>query len=259
MRSRATRVADLSLEADIDLLPTEDGGRSGPVVSGYRPGLWFGETGPTGEPELHSTVLRLTRGHELAPGERGLVLITPLAYETWPHVRPGTRFDVYDAGRAIGAGSLRTIPSRSGAQSELRLALHRALEEWVLERFGERVSLRPRLGKRLEPDLIAWFDDDEGNRHLLVAEVVARKPGRRDVDRLARMMDQHSASLGLVVAFDEPSAAALDAIYRHGTVVLPRNLLAPKIRVVTSRDLTQNGLDLVPTKRQPEALQVVVA
>ena len=229
------------------------------MLSGYRPGLWFGETGPSGEPELHSTVLRLTRGHELAPGERGQVLITPLAYETWPNVKPGTRFDVYDAGRAVGAGSLRTIPTRSGAQSELRTALRRAFEEWVLERFGERVSLRPRAGKRLQPDLMAWFDDDEGNRHLLVADVVASKPGRRDVDRLARMMDQHSASLGLVVAFDEPSAAALDAIYRHGTVVLPLDVRAPKIRVVTSRDLARNELDLVPTKWQPETLELVAA
>lgn len=252
-------MADLSLEADIDLLPTEDGGRSGPVLSGYRPGLWFGETGPSGEPELHSTVLRLPRGRELAPGERGSVLLTPLAYETWPHVKPGTRFDVYDAGRAVGVGSLRTIPTRAGAQSELRTVLRRAFEEWVIERFGERVSRRPRVGKRLEPDLMAWFHDDDGNRHLLVADVVARKPGRRDVDRLARMMDQHSASLGLVIAFEEPSAAALEAIYRHGTVVLPRDLRASKIRVVTSRDLARDELELVPTKRQPETLELVAA
>lgn len=252
-------MADLLLEADVDLLATERGGRRGPVLSGYRPALWFGDTGPTGEPELHSAILRLAESHELAPGERARVLITPLAYESWPRVKPGTPFDIYDAGRAVGTGSLRTIPSRAWAESELRMALHNALEEWVLERFGERVSRRAREGHRREPDLMAWFDDDEGNRHLLVAEVVARRPGRRDVDRLARMMQQLNASLGLVVAFDEPSAATLDAIYRHGTITLPRGLRAPRIRVVTSRDLARNEIELVPTKRQPESLELSAA
>jgi hypothetical protein len=252
-------MADLSLEADLDLLPTERGGRRGPVLSGYRPGLWFGETGLGGEPELHSTILRLIRDDQLAPGERGQVLLTPLAYEMWPQVRPGTRFDVYDAGRAVGTGILRTTPTRSAAQSELRAALHNAFEEWVFERFGELVARRPRLGKRLEPDLVAWFDDAGGATHLLVAEVVARKPGRRDVDRLARMMEHHSASLGLIVAFDEPSATTLDAIYRHGTVTLADDVRVPKIRLVTSRDLARNEIDLLPTKRLPQALELHAA
>lgn len=249
-------MADLSLEAEIDLLPTERGGRRGPVFSGYRPALWFGETGPSGEPELHSAMLRLPRAQQLGPGERGHVLITPLAYETWPPVRPGTRFDVYDAGRAVGAGVLRSTPTRSVAESELRTALHSAFEEWVLGRFGARVERRPRVGQRFEPDLIAWFDDDEGKGHILVAEVVARRPGRKDVDRLARMMDHHGASLGLVVAFDDPSATTLDAIYHHGTVTLARGHWAPRIRVVTSRDLARDDIDLLPTKWQPAALEL---
>lgn len=252
-------VADLSLEAEIDLLPTERGGRRRSLRSGARPALWFGETGPSGEPELHSAILRLRRGDHLAPGERGEVIISPLAYETWPRVKPGTHFDIYDAGRAVGAGMLRTTPSRSVAQPELRRALGSALEEWLVERFGERVVHRPRLGTRLEPDLIAWFDDDQGERHALIAEVVAKRPGKRDVDRLARMIRHHSASLGLLVALDEPSAATLDAIYRHGTVALSPELAAPRIRVVTTRDLARDDIDLLPTKWQPEALELLAA
>jgi hypothetical protein len=48
--------------------------------------------------------------------------------------------------------------------------------------------------------------------------------------------------------------ATLDAFYRHGTITLPRDLQAPRISAVTSRDLASN-IDLVPTKRQPESLE----
>jgi len=111
----------------------------------------------------------------------------------------------------------------------------------------------------MEPDLIAWFDDDDGKRHTLIAEVVARKPGRRDVDRLARMMRDRGASLGLVVALDSPSVTTLDAIYRHGTVALSRDLRVPRIRVVTTRDLAREDINLIPTRREPEALELVAA
>jgi hypothetical protein len=252
-------MADLSLEAEIDLLPTDRGGRRGPVGTGFRPALWFGETGPGGEPELHSVILCLKRGSEVAPGGHGEVLLSPLAYEAWPQVKPGTHFDVYDAGRHVGTGLLHTAPTPSAAEPELRKALTDALEEWVVERFGERVTRRPRLGGRLEPDLIAWFNDDEGKRHGLVAEVVARKPRKEDVDRLARMMQLHGASLGVVVALHEPTAATLDAIYRHGTVALSRDLWVPRIRVVTTRDLARDNVQLLPSKRQPEALELLAA
>jgi hypothetical protein len=252
-------MAELALEAEIDLLPTDQGGRRRPMPNGFRPTLWFGETGPTGEPELHSAVLRLKRRDELAPGKHGRVLISPLAFETWPQVKSGTRFDIYDGGRIVGSGVLRTTPAASFAEEELRKALTNALEEWVIERFGDRVARRPRLGTPYEPDLVAWFDDESGDRHALVAEVVARKPGRKDVDRLARMMERHNASLGLVVALDEPSAATLDEIYRHGTIQLSPELRAPKIRVVTTRDLARAEIDLLPTRREPNALEVLAA
>jgi hypothetical protein len=133
------------------------------------------------------------------------------------------------------------------------------LEEWVLDRFGERVARRPRLGEPLEPDLIAWFDDDEGRRHALIAEAVARKPRKSDVKRLARMMERHDASLGVIVAFDEPTAAILDAIYHFGTVTLAKDVRAPRIRVVTTHDLARDDVLLLPTKRQPEELALLAA
>jgi hypothetical protein len=250
-------LAGLELEAEVDLLPTDRGGKSGPVRSGFRPALWFGDTGPHGELELHSAVLRVMRGDHVAPGDKGGVLLLPLAYETWPRVRPGTHFDVYDAGRPIGRGILRTTPTSSASERELRQVLNNALEEWVLERFGDRVLRRPRLGKRFQPDLVAWFDDDEGMRRSLIAEVIARRPGPRDVDRLARMLERHKASVGIIVALDSPSAATLDAIHRHGTIALSSEVRAPKIRVITTRDLVRNDIRLIPTREEPEELELL--
>lgn len=252
-------MAEFALDAEIDLLPTEQGGRRGPVRNGFRPAVWFGETAPTGEPALHSVVLRLGAGQDLAPGQRGEVLISPLAYETWPDVRAGTHFDLYEAGRVIGGGLLRATPTRSLSEPELRRALLNALEEWVLERFGEQVERRPRLGKRFEPDLLAWFDDDDGERHALIGEIVARKPARRDVDRLARMMEYHGASFGLLVALDEASAATLDAIHGYGTVALPSEAPVPRIRIVTTRSLVRERVELLPKKRKPTSLQLLAA
>jgi hypothetical protein len=250
------RMADLSIDAEIDLLPTERGGRRRPILNGFRPALWFGDTGPTGEPELHSAIVRLKRGNHLDPGKRGAVLIAPVAYETWPRLREGAHFDVYDAGRSIGSGVLATAPGKLFAEPELRRAVGSAFEQWAIDRFGDRVERAPRLGTPLEPDVIARFTDADGTVHVLVAEIVARRPVIRDVERLARMMERTNASLGWIVASDSPSPHALDAIYRHGTVALAPGVSTPRIRVVTSRDLARNTIDLLPAKQAPDELVV---
>jgi hypothetical protein len=204
-------------------------------------------------------VLRLKSGDELAPGQTGEVVLSPLAYETWPDVKPGTNFDIYDAGRAVGKGTLRSTPTSADSEPELRRAVSNAFEEWLRERFGDRVEKRPRDRTGLEPDLVAWFDDDEGGRHGLVAEVVARRLDPRHVNRLARLMNHYKASIGLLVALDAPSARTLDAIYRHGTVALSSQVRASRIRVVTTRDLGRNNIELVPTSWKPETLEVLAA
>lgn len=159
---------------------------------------------------------------------------------------------------AVGTGALLSAPTRGAAEVELLAAVTGAFEEWAHERFGGLVARRARSGRRLEPDLLARFDDG-GKRHLLVGELVAGRPAARDVHRLVRMMRRHGASLGLVVALDEPSAAALEAIYLQGTLTLAGGLRAPRIRVVTTRDLVRDDVELLPTRRRPEALELLVA
>jgi hypothetical protein len=250
------RVADLSFEAEIALLSTDRGRRSA-VSSGYRPALWFGETAANGEPELHSAVLRVVGDGKVEPGERGDVLLRPLAFETWPQVRPGMHFDIFDAGQAVGTGTLRAVPTPASARAGLRDALGSALEEWLVERFGDPVGRRARRGKR-EPDLIGWFDD-MGRRHAFIAEIKVGRPGRPDVDRLARMMAEQDASFGIIVALDQPSAAALDVIRDHGTIMLSHEVRVPRIRVLTARDLARGDVDLLPRKQRPQALELLAA
>jgi hypothetical protein len=155
---------------------------------------------------------------------------------------------------------LRTTPTRALADRELRRSIANAFEEWVVERFGDvvRHAARAKSG-RLEPDLVALFRDDEGNQQLLVGEILARRPLRRDVERLARMIERHGASLGLVVALDEPSPAVLSEIYRHGTTAISPGTHTPRIRVVTPRELARGDVDLLPAKKTPEILELRAA
>lgn len=135
-------MSELALDAEMQLFPTARGGRQGPVRNGYRPALWFGETAPTGEPELHSVLVRPRGKEALQPGELANVELLPIAFETWPPLKEGARFDVIDAGRTVGAGTLRASPSQAATAAELRKALSHAIEEWVTERFGDRVDRR---------------------------------------------------------------------------------------------------------------------
>lgn len=250
---------ELDLEAEIDLLPTEAGGRRRQIRSGYRPALWFGETSPTGEPALHSALLTLAEGDNLAPGERGKVRITPLAWETWPKVDSGTQFDLFDAGRQVGSGSFVSSPWDTASEEQVRRALHSALEEWVIERFSDRVTRSPRSGGKQRPDLLARFHDDAGAGHLLVGEVIGRRPMAEDVERLARIMSELGASLGLIVCLEDPPAHTWSAVYHQGKLQLPGGLWMPRIRLITTRELVRGDVDLLPAHTAPEELELVAA
>lgn len=252
-------MADLALRAALELLPREQGGRRGPIGVDYRPALWFGDTTPTGELELHSCVVHL-RGRDAAePGDSVEVDLIPIAIETWPTVATGTRFDIFEATRPVGRGQLLTGPREAVASAELRRALHEALEDWVTERFGSKVERAVHGNGRMRPDLIGWFHDNRGDRQALVVEVVARRPRKRDVDRLARMMEEQKASLGLIIALDEPSRAARASAYDHGSVDLGDRQHASRIRMLTIRDLVSGDIALLPGASEPQELQLAVS
>jgi uncharacterized membrane-anchored protein len=249
---------DLTLRARLNLWPRNRGGRKGPIRTGYRPALWFGDTAATGELVLHSCVVRLLRREAAQPGDTVQVDVVPIAIETWPKVTEGTRFDVFEGTRPVGRGELLTAPRNEALSAELRRSLALALEDWVTERFGSKVERTTHGNGRMRPDLIGWFEDHRGERQSIVVEVVARKPGKRDVERLARLMDAQRALLGLILALDEPSQAARAAAYEHGSVDLGSGHHVSKIRMLTSRDLVRRDIELLPGA-EPEELQLAAA
>lgn len=249
-------MSEPAIDAEVELLPTEAGGRRRTVRSGYRPALWFGETSPTGEPALHSALLTFTGADSLTPGERAEVKIVPLAWETWPDVGTGTEFDVIDAGRRVGSGRLRSSPFASATEAQVRRALHSAFADWIAERFGDRLTRSPRRRNQQEPDLVAYFHDETGASHVLVGEVVGRTPHPNDVNQLVTLMRRVGASLGLIVCLDDPPAEAWGAIYRLGLVELPGGLWTSRIRVVTTRELARGDIELLPGRTQPDEVKL---
>lgn len=247
---------EVVFRADVRLLPRSAGGRKAPARSGYRPGVWFGATGRQGEPEVHSCVAQVIGADVLEAGSPGVLELVPLALETWPAVRVGSGFDLVEGARTVGHGILTSVPTQGLFSGELRRALQGALEDWVRERFGDRVARRPPRSTGLDPDLIAWFDDGAGQRRTLVAEVVARRPWRRDVERLARIMEREGSTLGLIVGLDEPSMSVREAVYQYGSVGLGDGQSVPRIRVLTTQDLLARDVALLPGAREPRALEL---
>src|SRR4051794_31889882 len=108
------------LDASVRLFAAAEGGRRGAVRSGYRPGVWVGETGPTGEPHLHSAILDLVGRSELDPGQASHVKLRPIALEFWPDVEAGAPFDVFEGERRVGNGTLAQAPGRAMSEPQLR-------------------------------------------------------------------------------------------------------------------------------------------
>ncbi|MCW3019056.1 MAG: hypothetical protein JWN10_1364 [Solirubrobacterales bacterium] len=249
-------MADLALSASFELFPRDQGGRKSPVRSGYRPALWFGDTDPDGELRLHSCIVHFHDRDTVSPGESVDADLAPVAFETWPTVAAGAGFDVFDGARPVGRGRLAARPEGTLASVEMRRALHRAFEDWVTERFGSKVERAGTGNSRLRPDLVGWFRDGVGERRSLVVEVIARRPWRLDVDRLARMMKERGALLGIIVALDEPSLAVRNAVHAQGSVDLGRGQHVPRVRILTIRDLVTRDVSLLPGPVEPQELQL---
>lgn len=249
-------MADLALSARLELFAQDQGGRRTPIRSGYRPALWFGDTDQAGELQLHSCVVYFHGRDTVGPGESVDADLAPVAFETWPTVAAGACFDVFEGTRPVGRGRVLVRPQGAFASVELRRALHRAFEDWVTERFGSKVERAVTGNGRLQPDLVGWFRDGNGERQSLVVEVIARRPWRRDVDRLARMMKAQGALLGMIVALDEPSLAVRNSVYGQGSVDLGRGQHVPRVRILTIRDLVRRDVALLPGPTEPQELQL---
>jgi hypothetical protein len=87
----------------MELARTEDGGRQGSVLDGYRGALSFGETNADGIPVIHDVVVVFECIDELAPGGAASARAWVLAPEYLPaEMASGSEFDFVEGHRVIG-------------------------------------------------------------------------------------------------------------------------------------------------------------
>ena len=99
MRSEHTYI----LTAKIALYPTEEGGRSKPVYSGYRPSFAFNSL------KHYSGEILLHGKDELRPGETSLVTIKLLPAKTIRKtLKKNDAFTITEGNKVIGAGVIET-------------------------------------------------------------------------------------------------------------------------------------------------------
>src|SRR5262249_31770077 len=91
------------LEVRIDLLSTSDGGRSAPILSGYRSLIRFGGADVDFGFELQ---LGPECAKGLAPGNSGSARLSLWAVDDVPPLRPGQKFELREGRRIIGRGTV---------------------------------------------------------------------------------------------------------------------------------------------------------
>lgn len=98
----------LELRTQFQLLPTEQGGRRRPIVSGYRPDWDLGNTW-LGEPTINGGQVLLLGVDELRPGDACEVRIEPLAPEFWCAVRVGSVIATREGSRVVGHATVLAV------------------------------------------------------------------------------------------------------------------------------------------------------
>lgn len=92
------------IRATIQLQSTEDGGRSTPFASGYRPG--FALTGLV--TEQYDAAIFLEDRNELTPGDTAIARLQPFSPEHWQGIA-GRHIAFYEGARLIGTATITEI------------------------------------------------------------------------------------------------------------------------------------------------------
>lgn len=108
------------IEATLDAVPTEKGGRRSAITTGYRGGLlvfreWYDTWSGEGERRCLGAVLRLCDVEELRPGGSAKVRLYPWAEGAMglADMSPGVPFRVQEGLRLVATGTvLRTLRER---------------------------------------------------------------------------------------------------------------------------------------------------
>jgi hypothetical protein len=91
----------------LTLVSTQDGGRRGPIASGYR-SCW--DVSPEGGQSLLTDAPLLTEdGAWLEPGECATVRLHPLFRENWAGVVPGMVIGMFEGSRRVGLATVLDV------------------------------------------------------------------------------------------------------------------------------------------------------
>jgi hypothetical protein len=89
------------LTGRLELKRTEDGGRRGPIISGYRCPCFIGNT-EGGVAVKNDAAFILPEANSLWPGSAAIVRVLPSVPESWLHLDAGSLIRLYEAERIIG-------------------------------------------------------------------------------------------------------------------------------------------------------------
>lgn len=98
----------LSFKVWLRLLPTEMGGRKGPIFNDYRPS-WDLKNTWHGEPTVNDGRVLLDGISELAPGAEGPAIVEPLAEEFWGAVDVGAVLPMQEGRRVVGYATVTDV------------------------------------------------------------------------------------------------------------------------------------------------------
>jgi hypothetical protein len=104
-----SRTVGISLDVHLDLLPSNAGGRSHPIATGYRPLCVI--KGPGGDERIFG-LCELQLDGQLAPGDSGegrLSFDISVSDEVRALLRVGSRFLLAEGARQIGSAEVRGI------------------------------------------------------------------------------------------------------------------------------------------------------
>lgn len=98
------------IRARLRLLTSEQGGRSGPIYSGYR-SCWGSP--PDVHEDMHDGPLLIEGQDVLNPGEVATVRLHPLFPEYWPEVSEGLILGMFEGSRQVGEAVVVEVVSPS--------------------------------------------------------------------------------------------------------------------------------------------------
>jgi translation elongation factor EF-Tu-like GTPase len=91
--------------ARLRVLTPDEGGRSTPILSGYRSCWDIGATFQ-GEPCLNDAPLLIEGNDRIELGEERVVRLHPLLWDFWQHVHVGQRIEMREGSHTVGVATI---------------------------------------------------------------------------------------------------------------------------------------------------------